>query len=199
MAPQGSGGRPEDAVGGLSVDDALRVAYPSSPSLKNLTSESWSLPPERANPALRSLGRPHVDSFNYMLGDGLRRAVEDLPQVEFALEGGARVALRVTECHVDKPRTPPGAVGVRDSRVFPTEARQKGGSYKGRCTLRFAYSVNGVWQPALEKYMGELPVMLRSDACNLAGMEPPEMVQRGEQEQEWGGFFVIGGHERLIR
>lgn len=25
------------------------------------------------------------------------------------------------------------------------------------------------------------------------------MVARGEQETEWGGYFVVGGHERLIR
>lgn len=30
-------------------------------------------------------------------------------------------------------------------------------------------------------------------------MSPKELVDHGEHEQEWGGYFVIKGHERLIR
>ena len=33
----------------------------------------------------------------------------------------------------------------------------------------------------------------------IIGLSPAELVGRGEQETEWGGYFVIGGHERLIR
>jgi DNA-directed RNA polymerase I subunit RPA2 len=59
--------------------------------------------------------------------------------------------------------------------------------------------VNGVLRPALEKSLGNIPIMLRSNACHLAGLSPAQLVQRGEQEQEWGGYFVVGGHERIIR
>lgn len=30
-------------------------------------------------------------------------------------------------------------------------------------------------------------------------MSPKELVERGEHEQEWGGYFIIKGHERLVR
>ena len=32
-----------------------------------------------------------------------------------------------------------------------------------------------------------------------SGLRPSELIEHGEQETEWGGYFVIGGHERLIR
>ncbi len=187
------------SCGALNAEDKLRVEYPSVPSLKNLTAESWGQPAAKANPALRSLGKPHVDSFNYMLGDGLRKAVEDLPIVEFQATEDVRLSIKITECTIETPRVPPGSVGVKEPRVFPAEARQKGGSYKGRATIRYAYAVNGIWQPSMEKCLGFLPVMLLSDACNLSNLDPPDLVRRGEQETEWGGYFVIGGHERLIR
>ena len=41
--------------------------------------------------------------------------------------------------------------------------------------------------------------MLRSDACNLAGLTPEQLIKRGEHEHEWGGYFIVGGHERIIR
>lgn len=30
-------------------------------------------------------------------------------------------------------------------------------------------------------------------------MSPKELVDHGEQEQEWGGYFIVRGIERLIR
>merc|ERR1719431_1238580 len=51
----------------------------------------------------------------------------------------------------------------------------------------------------VEKVMGHIPIMLRSMACHLHGMTPAELVKKGEHEQEWGGYFIVGGHERLIR
>ena len=92
-----------------------------------------------------------------------------------------------------------GSVGTINKQVFPTEARERGGSYKGKITVRTGYSVNGVTQPMVEKVMGSIPIMLRSLACHLHNLSPEELVKRGEQEQEWGGYFIIGGHERLIR
>lgn len=30
-------------------------------------------------------------------------------------------------------------------------------------------------------------------------MSPKQLVEHGEHEQEWGGYFVIKGHEKLVR
>lgn len=30
-------------------------------------------------------------------------------------------------------------------------------------------------------------------------MSPSELVKHNEHEQEWGGYFIIKGHERLVR
>ena len=62
-----------------------------------------------------------------------------------------------------------------------------------------SYSINGIAQAPIEKSLGSLPIMLKSNACHLNGLSPAQLIERGEQETEWGGFFIIGGHERLIR
>ena len=48
-------------------------SYPTAPSLAKLTSADYHKPSAKANLALESLGKPHVDSFNFMLQDGLRQ------------------------------------------------------------------------------------------------------------------------------
>ena len=91
-----------------------------------------------------------------------RLAVDDLEPVEFSVpESGDRVCLRVLDCAIEGPRIADGTGFVRETRVFPSEARQSGGSYKGPCRLRFSYTVNGVKRPEMEKYLGNVPIMLK--------------------------------------
>lgn len=119
------------------------LEYPSQPSLKNLTSDKWDQPLSTANPALESLGSPHVESFNFMLEEGLRMAVDDVLPVEFAIPAanedeseGNRIKIWITDCTISPPRVPIGTSGVKDPKVYPSEARQKGGSYKGECVIK---------------------------------------------------------------
>jgi DNA-directed RNA polymerase I subunit RPA2 len=90
-------------------------------------------------------------------------------------------------------------VPVRSVRILPTECRQRGDTYKGLLEARLSWEVDGNPQPPMAIELGEIPVMVRSKACHLSGMSPEELVAAGEDEDCWGGFFVIKGHERLIR
>lgn len=40
---------------------------------------------------------------------------------------------------------------------------------------------------------------LQSDLCHLAKFSPKQLVKHGEHDQEWGGYFIIKGHEKLVR
>ena len=93
---------------------------------------------------------------------------------------------------VSRPSVVSGAVGTTNKDVYPTEARERGGAYKGKITVRTGYSINGITQPMVEKVMGYIPIMLRSLACHLHGLSPEQLVKRGEHEQEWGGYFIVG-------
>jgi len=40
---------------------------------------------------------------------------------------------------------------------------------------------------------------LQSNICHLSKLKPTQLIAKGEHGEEWGGYFIIGGHERLIR
>lgn len=42
-------------------------------------------------------------------------------------------------------------------------------------------------------------MILQSNRCHLNKLSPKDLVAHGEHEQEWGGYFVIKGLERIIR
>lgn len=58
-------------------------------------------------------------------------------------------------------------------------------------------------EPVVEKvhnheFLGLLPVMLRSQFCQLHGKTDYEMAQRGECNFDQGGYFIINGSEKVI-
>lgn len=65
MAPSPSAGGPAAKPSPPELD------YPLEPSLRNLTAADYGVPKVECNPALESLGRPHVQSFNFMLNEGM--------------------------------------------------------------------------------------------------------------------------------
>ena len=65
--------------------------YPRHPSLKRLQ-ENFGQHPTSPFESLQHLGKCHTESFNFMLTDGLKLAIEDLERVEFQIpETGARI------------------------------------------------------------------------------------------------------------
>ena len=205
MAPNGKnneGGSSEIYTNSLAnCEKLIADLHVSQPTLKNLTSGSFGEPKAKPNVLLESLGAPHVGSFDYLLDEGLEYAVNDIDPVEFSVPeewGGQKIALKLDNARICPPSVTPGAK-VLETRIFPSESRQRGMSYKGRCVVKVSYKVNGVAQPSVEKSLGNLPIMLKSSSCHLKGLSPEQLISKGEQETEWGGFFIIGGHERLIR
>ena len=41
--------------------------------------------------------------------------------------------------------------------------------------------------------------MLKSKTCNLHGLNPEKLIEKGEEAHEMGGYFVINGIEKVVR
>ncbi len=46
--------------------------------------------------------------------------------------------------------------------------------------------------------LARIPIMLRSSRCLLSKYTPDERIDHGEDEWDHGGYFVVGGRERVI-
>ncbi|GLH02551.1 DNA-directed RNA polymerase I subunit RPA2 [Gryllus bimaculatus] len=171
---------------------------PKYPSLKNLTSSFGSIP-HKPNEFLSSLGAPHIDSFNFAVGEGLTKAVADLDPVEFNLPSGELVSLSLKDLHVLRPTLSDAlSLGARTKEVFPTEARQSMTSYQGKLQGYVCCKINNA-QFLIEKDFGEIPVMVKSSKCHLSNLSPKDLIEKEEHDDDWGGYFIIQGHERMIR
>jgi len=62
---------------------------------------------------------------------------------------------------IHKPTIPSGKIGIKNCKIYPTECRQRGITYKGKITVRIGWSINSVEQEPLEKDLGEVPIMIK--------------------------------------
>ncbi|XP_014274585.1 DNA-directed RNA polymerase I subunit RPA2 isoform X2 [Halyomorpha halys] len=166
-------------------------------SLKNLTS-NFGNPPEKQNEVLQSLGAPHVDSFNYMLETGFKNMPETLEPVEFVFQGST-LLFKINKVSLLPPAIPSNVVGVRKYLIYPTECRQRAATYSGRLVIEFHWEIDGIEQTPIVKDLGDLPIMVKSNACHLANLSPQQLIEHREHAEEWGGYFIVKGNEKVIR
>ncbi|TPX47723.1 DNA-directed RNA polymerase [Synchytrium endobioticum] len=205
--------------------EAHSNASQHSPTTKNSSSfnipsrELLSLNPSERRPhstRLAALSRPHIDSFNalFQWGTGndaglLEKAVQGIPQkVLFDTDisvygqiherGRNRLKMWIGSVTLPKPILP-GSKGSLGKPVFPAECRERGISYKAPMQVKICWSVNDGPTQSEVKLAGQLPIMVRSSKCHLDGKSPKDLVNVKEDPDEFGGYFIVNGIERLIR
>ena len=75
--------------------------------------------------------------------------------------------------------------------IYPVECRERGVSYKSKMVAKIAYQVED--SPVKYEYrqIGHLPVMVKSNRCHLEGLTPAQLVQKKEDSEELGGYFIV--------
>jgi len=148
-----------------------------------------------------ALAAPHVDSFDYFLGDGLRNLVAALEPQEIAADtenGTPCIRIWFDSVAVGRPlRSEQGSLDVQPT--FPAESRGRGTSYRGQLHAVVCKQVGDAEPERFSKMLGLLPIMTSSKRCNLRGMRRAELVQHDEESSEVGGYFICNGNERAIR
>lgn len=96
-----------------------------------------------------------------MLEDGLLEGLKDNPPVYLALPNGDKVALWLEDVCIHQSTVPTGTIGVKNYKIYPTECRQRGSTYKGKIIVKLGWSINGKQQETLEKDLGEIPIMVK--------------------------------------
>jgi DNA-directed RNA polymerase I subunit RPA2 len=83
--------------------------------------------------------------------------------------------------------------------MYPKECRQRHITYSGRLFVTIEYCHDGQVIDRFNRMAGQLPIMVRSKVCNVHKLSPKEMVKKGEEPNDLGGYFIVRGNERLLR
>lgn len=82
--------------------------------------------------------------------------------------------------------------------VYPMETRLRKLTYDAPVFLEVSTSVDGIQRETFETQIGTIPVMLKSKLCHLNGLDRKELIARGEDPDDLGGYFILNGNERVL-
>ncbi|WP_318785012.1 DNA-directed RNA polymerase subunit B'' [Methanimicrococcus hacksteinii] len=137
----------------------------------------------------------HIDSFNKFLDTGLQKIIDEQQIIETDIEG---TYLKLGKIRVESPvvKEADGAI----ERLYPNEGRLRNLSYSAPLFLEMTVVKEGqdTREEPIEANIGQLPIMLKSKVCNLIGMTDEEKILNGEDPLDCGGYFIVGGTERVV-
>lgn len=149
---------------------------------------------------LQQMTAPHVESFNFFLGEGLTKAIEDIDPMEAQNPHlNQTIRLWFEDATIGMPRRAESVAGSVDKILLPHECREGEVSYRAAAVGRLCYQVNGTAVQQTSLRLGLLPIMVKSSKCHLRGMSAKQLVAAKEDANEMGGYFIINGIEKVIR
>jgi DNA-directed RNA polymerase subunit B" len=146
------------------------------------------------------VARHQLDSFNNFLLHNLQKVVNEQRIIETDIEIRGKsndpVWVELGKAEVKKPlvREADGSQG----ELFPSEARLRNLTYAAPIQLELTLVQGGDRQEPVMTTIGQLPIMVGSASCNLAGMSDGERVTHGEDPYDPGGYFIVNGTERVL-
>ena len=82
--------------------------------------------------------------------------------------------------------------------IFPVEARLRKLTYSAPTYIEISAHINGVQRESFTTQIGNIPIMLKSKWCHLHGLGRQELIDKGEDPDEPGGYFIINGTEKVL-
>ncbi|TWU74349.1 hypothetical protein ED733_006257 [Metarhizium rileyi] len=164
-----------------------------------------------AYPALQLAVNPHIESFNSIFGDDGKGGLLDYGLADIGIktfldgnertgpEGKNRLHIRIKGVSLQKSQLPPSNKMARNREILPAECRERHVTYRGRLSATFEYSINGGDPVEFVRELGQVPIMIKSNRCHLENNSPAQLVQRKEESEELGGYFIVNGIEKIIR
>ncbi len=140
----------------------------------------------------------NIQSFNNLLERGLQEVIEENKEAEPAIipHNIEKFKIRFGRITIGKPEITEADGSKRP--IYPMEARLRKISYHAPIFLEVSTYINDVQRENFVAEIGKMPIMLKSKHCNLHRLTREELIKRGEDASDPGGYFIINGTERVI-
>ena len=158
----------------------------------------------------------HLESYNDFFSGGINRIFNENNPIRFIeREDESEPDSQRNECLLylggkDGSKIYLGKPIIYDDNhshfMYPNDARLRNMTYGATVhydvDVDFIYYYNGEKREktiTLEKiFLGRFPIMLQSNLCILSGLEREARFNLGECRNDYGGYFIIDGKEKIV-
>ena len=136
-----------------------------------------------------------IASFNKFINYGIESIINEIGKLELSPEAGS-LELRFGKIEIGTPSIKEADGSTR--QIFPNEARVRNLTYSASMWMTITPVVNNITQRTEKVHIGNLPIMIQSCLCSTNGLSNEELVDKGEDPNDPGGYFIINGTERVL-
>src|SRR3989344_4874206 len=140
----------------------------------------------------------NIQSFNDFIERRLQLLVDEVGDIVPTIvpQEVESFVIKLKKIWIEKPNVIEADGSKRE--IYPSEARLRSLTYSSPVYLEVSAYVDDVQRENYVTMIGKFPIMLRSKYCHLHGLKREELIARGEDPDEVGGYFVINGNERVL-
>src|SRR3990170_1032912 len=141
------------------------------------------------------IARQHLNSFDEFLERGLQSIINEVAQIEIEnAEYPYKIQLGKIKLQQPRMMELDGSI----THITPAEGRLRNVSYSAPVMMEASVVEDGKILESRFVHIGDIPVMVRSNACILNNFSTQKLIEHGEDPHDPGGYFIINGSERVI-
>ncbi len=140
----------------------------------------------------------NIESFNHFIEVELHNIIEENREIVPTIIPHNIDDYKITldKIWVTKPEITEADGSKRN--IFPVEARLRKLTYSSPVFIEVSAHINDVQRESFTTQIGNLPIMLKSKNCHLHKLSPEDLITRGEDSDDPGGYFIINGTEKVL-
>ncbi|KAI4838466.1 DNA-directed RNA polymerase I subunit RPA2 [Plasmodium brasilianum] len=150
----------------------------------------------------------HIDDFNSFINVYVKNMPDTLPVLEFSPQVNMYTKMDINKKAYDTVKFYISEIKVKNP-VIKSESGESRNDYPYLCKLsnrtyegEILIKINKQYKDEIVSYtasVGNMPIMVLSNICNLNNLSKKELVKKGEDENLLGGVFIISGRLKIIR
>ena len=139
-----------------------------------------------------------IESFNYFVEQEIQKILEENKEIEPTIipPNVESFKIRLDKIWIGRPEITEADGSKRP--IYPAEARLRKLSYAAPMFIEVSSHINNVQRETFTTQVGSIPIMLQSNYCYLHKLNKDELIQKGEDPDDPGGYFLINGTERVL-
>lgn len=140
----------------------------------------------------------NINSFNNFIIKDIHKIVADMGEIVPTIipPDVNEFKIKFDKITIEKPQIVEADGSKRD--VYPSEARLRSLTYSAPIYLDISTHIDGVQRESFRTQIGKLPIMLKSKYCHLNKLNKEELIEKGEDPNDMGGYFILNGNERVL-
>jgi DNA-directed RNA polymerase subunit B len=140
----------------------------------------------------------NIDSFNNFIEKELHNIIEENKDIVPTIppQNIEDFKIKFDKIWVTKPEITEADGSKRN--IYPIEARLRKLTYSAPTFIEVSAHINGVQRESFTTQVGNIPIMLKSNNCHLNKLSREELIEKGEDPDDPGGYFIINGTEKVL-